>query len=159
MNHIIHEALRERVELETVNQFIRFCVVGVSNVAVSFVVFYVFYNYAEPSEKLSALLNTHFKMDGAIANIVGYLAGMINSFILNKIWTFKAKAGTFKQAYRFTILNIICLILSTAILYIFVDLLLFPYILVWFASIIIVMTLNFLGNKYWTFSEQSGNAP
>jgi putative flippase GtrA len=107
---------------------------------------------------LSQKNDFYVAIDGAIANIVGYLAGMINSFILNKIWTFKAKAGTFKQAYRFIILNIICLILSTAILYIFVDLLLFPYILVWFTSITVIMTLNFLGNKYWTFPEQSNNA-
>lgn len=150
------------------NQFIKFAIVGCLNVLVSFVVFYLCYRQWPLASMILATIGTKGawinanlatfgikSIDGAFANILGYLAGMVNSFILNKMWTFAAKGATVRQINRFVILNILGLILSTLIIFIFVDLLLAPYLIVWFLTIGIVMILNFLGNKYWTFAGAS----
>jgi len=96
-----------------------------------------------------------FSIDAAVANIAGYLAGMINSFTLNKLWTFQVQGNSKRQMYRFVMLNFLGLIFSTSILYIFVDFLSAPYVIVWTISTGFIMLLNFFGNKYWTFAKDS----
>jgi len=150
---------------QTKIQLIKFSIVGIINVAISFVVFYLCYHMQITSIMLNMIGNIGNdiqnlftssgikSIDGAVSNVIGYAAGMINSFILNKLWTFQTKTNTLRQAHRFFILNIIGLALSTLILFLFVDIMNWPYILVWVISTGIVMVLNFLGNKYWAFAE------
>lgn len=149
-------------------QFIKFAVVGCLNVLVSFLVFYLCYRQwplaalilqsvatIHPSiESTISAYGVH-AIDAAFANTIGYLAGMINSFVLNKLWTFEAKGTTIRQIHRFFILNILGLAVSTLIIFVFVDHLGAPYLIVWFFTIALVMILNFLGNKHWTFAEKS----
>ena len=142
----------------------RFAVVGCVNVAVNLVVFVFFYRYVPlASTLLQALgpLGTRITealasagipaVDAGFANLIGYLAGMINSFVLNKYWTFEAGGRTGQQARRFIVLNLAGLAVSTALILVLVDVLRLPYLPVWFASTALVMVLNFLGNKHWTF--------
>jgi len=98
--------------------------------------------------------NIH-SIDAAFANTIGYTAGMINSFILNKLWTFEAKGRTKHQLHRFFILNILGLIVSTLLIFVFADLFSVSYLIVWPITIGLVMIFNFIGNKYWTFSEET----
>jgi len=150
---------------QTKNQLIKFSIVGIINVSISFVVFYFCYHLQITSFILNLLgsigdtlqnllISIGFEsIDGAVSNVIGYAAGMINSFFLNKLWTFQTKSNTLRQAHRFFILNIIGLVLSTSILFLFVDVINWPYIPVWIFSTGLVMVLNFLGNKYWAFAE------
>jgi putative flippase GtrA len=147
-------------------QFSRFAVVGCLNVAVSFAVFLVFYRYwpvssllgdvdGTPQRHLAAFLS-YFgasNVDAGIANAVGYLAGMVNSFLLNKRWTFEARGRASVQMRRFAILNVVGLVGSSAILFALVDVARAPYLPVWVATTAVVMIANFLGNKYWTFVD------
>ena len=116
-------------------QLIKFAIVGCLNVLVTFVFFFLCYRQwslaslildamgstGEVIKEILFELNIH-SIDAAFANTIGYMAGMINSFVLNKLWTFEAKGRTTRQLHRFFILNIIGLIVSTSIIFVFVDL-------------------------------------
>src|SRR5262249_4918276 len=125
-------------------QFARFAVVGCLNVCVSFVAFGLFYRYfplasfvlgatGSPGAWISDLLQRLGipSVDAGVANVAAYACGMLNSFILNKRWTFEAGGLVGVQLRRFIILNLGVLAGGTAIVFVFIDLLRAPYLLVW----------------------------
>ena len=124
----------------------RFALVGLTNFVVSFTVFWLSFNH------LPAAVQRHFPA-AAAANLLAYLAGMVNSFILNRTWTFRASGDTAAQAVRFTIVNLASLALSTAVMFRFVDVLHYPELAVWVPTTLVVMTLNYLGCKHWAFAR------
>jgi putative flippase GtrA len=145
-------------------QLVKFAIVGCLNVAVSFVTFLVCYRYvplasfvldamgAAGANVIAAMNRVGVPtVDAGFANVVGYAVGMLNSFLLNKTWTFEAKGRTAVQARRFVALNVVGLAFSTLAVLVMVDVLGFAYLPVWIATTAFVMLLNFLGNKYWTF--------
>jgi len=145
-------------------QLLRFAVVGCLNVTVSFATFLVFYRYVPLASVVLDVLGTPGARiadamsragvptaDAGFANAIGYAAGMVNSFVLNKRWTFEAKGRTALQARRFVILNLAGLSISTMLVLVLVDVLGVPYLPVWIATTALVMIANFVGNKYWIF--------
>ena len=148
----------------TIKQFKNFLIVGLANFAVSFAVFYLLYNYWQLSGPFYRLLGESGRsledlvlqfgagsLDATLANIIGYGAGIVNSFTWNKFWTFKARHGTGSQILRFMVLNFSCLLLSSASLFCFTDYLNLPYLPVWFMTMGIVTLVNFGVSKYWVF--------
>jgi putative flippase GtrA len=123
----------------------RFAVVGLTNFVVSFSVFYVCYHYMPGAVQRHA-------PDGALANLLAYAAGMVNSFVLNRAWTFRATGSTAVQALRFCAVSLSSLAVSTAAMFWFVDVLAYPAIAVWVPLTLVVMTLNYLGCKHWAFA-------
>src|SRR4030066_360713 len=87
----------------------------------------------------------------AVVGFIGYGVGMINSFLLNKFWTFGVRETSLVHVRRFFILNVIGLTISTLAILVLVDMLGAPYMPVWFATIVVVTLFNFFGNKHWTF--------
>jgi putative flippase GtrA len=92
------------------------------------------------------------RMDGAagIANTIGYSAGIINSYVWNRVWTFNVDIArpTFK---RFIWLNLFCLSISTICMYCFVDILGYSYKYTWLVVMGSVTIINYLGCKYIAF--------
>jgi putative flippase GtrA len=157
------------VESPGIRQFGRFVVVGCLNVAVSFAVFMLLYRVFPLASMVldamgslgarisNALLHMGVQsVDAALANTIGALAGMANSFVLNKRWTFEAGGLTHLQVRRFVVLNVLVIAGSSLIVFVFIDVLRAPYLLVWIVTTGLAMIENFLGNKYWTFAEASG---
>ena len=141
-------------------------VVGCTNFVVSFAVFYIFYQYLKLSEPLFSLLGPAGNFlqktikslgaesaDAMLANIIGYSAGIINSFTWNRLWTFKARHAAAGQFGRFLVLNLVCLLLSSLSLFIFTDSLALPYGPVWFITMCIITVINFAVSKYWVFAN------
>ena len=76
--------------METIKQAIKYGVVGLSNTLITMIVIWVMMKLFGCREGLS--------------NLTGYVAGILNSFIWNKQWTFKGSStGWTKGAVRFTI--------------------------------------------------------
>ncbi len=69
----------------------RFIVVGCANFVVSFTAFYASYRFL-PLDDSSGR--------GAVANVLAYAAGMINSFVLNRLWTFRAEGQVGEHALQ-----------------------------------------------------------
>lgn len=81
---------------EQYKSFIKFAIVGCINTAVDFITFTLVYNFSK---------------DKLLAQLFGYSMGVINSFILNKIWTFNSRkqTNTGAQFIKFIFANIISL--------------------------------------------------
>ena len=74
--------------METIKQAIKYGVVGLSNTLITMIVIWVMMKLFGCREGLS--------------NLTGYVAGILNSFIWNKQWTFKGSStGWTKGAIRF----------------------------------------------------------
>ena len=74
---------------ETIFQFIKYALVGCLNTGITLFVIFV----------CKSLLD----LNPYIANVLGYVAGLINSFLWNKTWVFKSKNGYSKEAIKFAV--------------------------------------------------------
>ena len=76
-------------------RFLKFAAVGVVNTAVTFAVF--------------NLLATRLGAPAAAANLAGWTAGFVNSFLLNRAWTFADRRGlqTGRVLARFALTNVL----------------------------------------------------
>ncbi len=73
--------------IETLRQFGRYAVVGVINTLLTLIVILVF----------KGIL--HF--NPWISNAAGYVAGFINSFVMNKMWVFRSQNSAVREAMKF----------------------------------------------------------
>ena len=122
---------------------VRFVVVGCANFVVSFAGFYASYHYLPLGASSSR---------GAIANVVAYAAGMLNSFLLNRFWTFRAEGQVSVHAAKFVLLHAATLAVSTGIVFLLVDLAGFPALAVWLPLTLAILTAHYLGMKHWAFA-------
>lgn len=124
--------------METVKQAIKYGIVGVSNTLITMAVIWVMMKLLGYSDVTS--------------NAVGYIAGVVNSFIWNKQWTFKSKGRWVSSAVRFGIVFGICYFLQLGL----VVLLLNKYLPIdpyynHLIGMVFYTAINFLMNKYFTF--------
>ncbi len=125
--------------MKTVRQAIKYGIVGVSNTLITAVVIWILMKVAHCSDVLS--------------NVVGYIAGVVNSFIWNKQWTFQSHAGWVKSAVRFGLVFGICYLLQLGFLFLLnawlpID----PYYNQLIAMAFYTV-INFIFNKVYTFKE------
>ncbi|MFL0197135.1 GtrA family protein [Clostridium sp. WILCCON 0269] len=120
---------------------IRFGCVGCLNTMFDFVIFCV--------------LNSLFGINYIISQILSYSGGTLNSYILNKFWTFndrKTNKKTAQEIVQFIVVNSISLSVSLIGLSILID----SSINSFFAKIIsmvLAQVVNFLGYRFWVFGR------
>lgn len=115
----------------------RFGLVGVSNTVVDFAVFFLLTAAGAPA---------------AVAQAVAYGAGMANSYIWNRRWTFQVKRkANIKEVLRFLAVNGLSFGASLAVLLAAERLA--PLWLAKLAATIAGMAVNFIGSRYWVFVE------
>ncbi len=86
---------------KTFVQLLKYGVIGVSNTLITLVVFYV--------------INTLMGLDYAVANTVGYILGLINSFVWNRTWVFCTGGNVWREAGLFALGFIICFALQMGV--------------------------------------------
>ena len=86
-----------------------------------------------------------------IANSVGYLAGLVNSFILNRNWTFRSKSDWKRSLFRFLIAFAVCYCLQLGVVLWLNGFELLPAYTCQLAGIAVYSVLNFFLNKYYAF--------
>lgn len=79
---------------ETMLQFIKYACVGVLNTLVTLCVIYV----------CKALLD----VNPLVSNAIGYVCGVINSFLWNKNWVFKTSGHYYREAVIFLVGFFVC---------------------------------------------------
>lgn len=144
----------------------RFLVVGLSNVAISFTIYHLCYRAAVGAALLDALpgvaadpvgrLLDRFgasSVDGGVANAIGYAAGTVNSFVWNRSWTFGVVDRARRRFVRFLALNVAGLFFSSAAIFATVDVVGLPYAPAWFVVGVLVTAGNYLGNRFWVFGD------
>lgn len=118
-------------------QFIKFNLVGLLNTALDFAIF--------------ALL-TWLSVYYIIAQCISYGMGMLNSYTLNKYWTFAQKGRLEpKQAIRFIVLNLGSLLLSLLLLALLKDHWHIKLLLAKLIATVVTTLINFAGSKLWVF--------
>lgn len=123
---------------KAIKQAIKYGVVGVINTLITAVVIWIMMKLLGCSD--------------VVSNVVGYLAGVLNSFIWNKMWTFKSSAKWIGSAIRFGVVFGICYLLQLGLLvfvltpYLDID----PYYNQLIAMAFYTM-INFVMNKFYTF--------
>lgn len=125
---------------DNIKQFIRFCIVGAINTLISFIVY-------------SGLV--YLGINYLISNILGYVTGLLNSFLLSKSFVFKIKRTSINTTLKFIMVYGFTLAMNTIFLFLLVNkFLLNKYI----AQVFVIglgTMINFIGNKLWTFNRSS----
>jgi putative flippase GtrA len=118
-------------------QFIKFNLVGLLNTGLDFALF-----------SLLTWVGIYY----IAAQCVSYGVGMLNSYTLNKYWTFAQKGRLEpKQAIRFLALNIGSLLLSLLLLMLFKDTWGIAILAAKLLTTVITTLVNYAGNKLWVF--------
>lgn len=120
---------------------IRFAIVGVGNTLVDFLCFSIFQSI--------------FGVSYLFSQVFGYCCGIMNSFLLNKSWTFQernTKKRTFYELFQFVAVNGITLSITV----IGIRLLVKDFNMnIYIAKIIITFVaqlINYSGYKLWVFN-------
>ncbi len=118
-------------------QFIRFGIVGVFNTLITAIIIWV----------LLELL--HFS--DYLANIIGYIVGLVNSFVWNRKWTFENNARISKTVFKFVITFAVSYLFQLGNLYLLLNYTTLDAYVCQLLSIIIYTIINFVLNRYYTF--------
>jgi len=122
-----------------VRQFIKYGVVGASNTVLTFAVY---------SGLVTAGL--HY----LIAVVIGYLIGSLNSYVLNRHWTFRARDIAHTQAgSRFAVVQVAAIGANVVLLYVFVHKLEVAKIPAQAILTLPVLAVTFFVNRWWSFAR------
>ena len=143
--------------MKIIKQAAKFAIVGVVNTLISLFIIWIMTKEMGCSE--------------AISNFVGYFIGLINSFFLNRRWTFESNGSMLGGATRFFIVFAVCYLLQLGFLlylnrtcpenpplYSFFEPVLKPFKIdslfyIQMISMVVYTVTNFLINKYYTFKK------
>ena len=90
-----------------------------------------------------------------LANVFSVSIGITISFVLNRNFNFKVKDKTIKRFLIFVSVGIGGMALSSGLLFLFIDILIFEEIFSKFISIVFVVLIQFVINKFVTFKKES----
>lgn len=125
-----------------IKRLLRFAVTGCANTLVDFLVFML----------LTKAAGIHY----GISQVISYSCGVLNSFILNRLWTFgdvRHDSKTSGQLVRFVSVNLFSLSATLLSLKILVDLLLFNVTLSKVIVIALSQAVNYIGYRAWVFKK------
>jgi putative flippase GtrA len=127
-------------------QLFKFGLVGASGYAINLITF--------------ALLVRVAGVHHIAAAILSFCIAVTNNFVLNRLWTFRARGGHAGfQAARFFAVSVGGLGVNLVVLYGLVDLANAPAVASQAIAVAIAMPVNFIGNKLWTFGSDAGSRP
>lgn len=99
-----------------------------------------------------ALLNSSMGVSYEISQAYGYLAGMLNSYLINRRWTFKSKKRFFSlQTVKFICVNLAVLLLSIGLLKFFIELAGMQSMPAKLVTVFVTMGINFILSRLWVF--------
>ena len=87
-----------------------------------------------------------------VSSTLGYVAGLINSFYLGKIWVFQKKSKiSFKEVIKFLVVYLTGGIIMVTIIWVLNDKYNIDYRLSWFCGAFFAIINNFFGSKFIVF--------
>ncbi|PEJ57795.1 sugar translocase [Bacillus sp. AFS002410] len=121
--------------------FVKFGIVGLINTGVDFIVFTLL---------IYAVTNIPY----LVAQMISYSCGIVNSYLLNKRWTFKAKnQSSVQEKTRFVIVNVITLLLTLLILKVCSEWFGLSVLASKLMATCISVLMNYVGSRYWVFTS------
>lgn len=129
--------------MNTKLQFLKFGLIGLLNTLVHYLTFIILFKLA----------GIHM----LVASSIGYMLGIINSFFLNRKWTFQVKGNNWRvEAFKFFVVNAFSLAINLLLLETLVKYLYLRPELSQILAIAGSLVVNFWGNKMWTFKHKDG---
>jgi putative flippase GtrA len=86
------------------------------------------------------------------AQTLSYSAGVVNSYLMNRSWTFKQSHYATGQLIRFLVLNLLTLSFTYGLLIEFHNLWNWPILFSKFVATGISLVANFMGSRLWVFA-------
>jgi len=135
-------------------QFVKFAVVGVSNTAVDWIVYYLLINFV--------ILQVSQK---PLAKLISFIVAVINSYIWNTIWTFKEEyrltvsgksGGAGKRGIifiRFVVVSLIGWGVNYLAFRLTIARISKPDIIALIVASGAAVVWNFFANKFWTYKK------
>ncbi|OMF08591.1 GtrA family protein [Paenibacillus sp. FSL H7-0331] len=120
-----------------INQTLRFILVGILNTIVGYTVYFICLNLL------------HFNY--SISLVVSHILGVINSYYLNKKWTFNVARSSSRMILKFGLIYLCTFLLNYGILVLFVEMLKLNPLISQLISLFVTTIISFLGQKYWSF--------
>ena len=125
--------------IEEFAKLVRFGITGFMNTAVDFVVF---------------MLLSYVGVYIYLAQMISYSCGMLNSYVINRSWTFKSKERFLSsQLVRFIISNFLQMLLSVVLMWLFITKLGMLKIVAKIFATAIILLIGFLINRIWVFRK------
>ncbi|GAD04475.1 GtrA family protein [Porphyromonas crevioricanis JCM 15906] len=122
-------------------QLIKYGLIGVSNTLITAIVIWVLLKKADSPDW--------------IANLLGYTAGIINSFVWNRKWTFSSEHSWTRDFLIFLLAFLICYLIQYAAVFVLNRHTTYDSYYNHVIGMLLYTILNFLFNKYITFSPVS----
>jgi len=122
-------------------QLLKYGIVGISNTLLTAATIWVF------------LKVLHF--NDYTSNIIGYIVGLVNSFIWNRKWTFASSTRVKDTLFKFIITFAISYLFQLGNLYLLIHYTQIDSYLCQLISIVVYTGINFILNKYYTFKNNS----
>jgi putative flippase GtrA len=125
-------------------KLIKFCIVGGINTLISLLTFYV--------------LNKIMGFSYMLSSVIGYACGMINSYILNKTWTFSdTNKRIILQLIKFIFVNGVSLGINLLTMYILVDRIHIDSMIAQVIATGFSTSINYLGSRALVFNCSEKN--
>ncbi len=126
------------------NQFIRFCLVGVSNTLLSYII-YVGCIY----------IGIHY----ILANAIGFFVSVLNAYYWSNRYVFVKQEGDQRNHFYALLKTYITygsseLLIASMLLYLFVEMCGINEYFAQLLCLIVTVPMNFLLNKYWSFAKE-----
>ena len=99
------------------------------------------------------LLSDFFLISKSLSKIISFILASINSFVGNKIFTFKFKSYNFREPMKFIILYSVSLIANSSTHNFFLNV--FDGFLPFIIATIVSVIINFNGQKLWVFKNKN----
>lgn len=129
------------IERLDAHRFVRFCLVGLTNTAISYLAFALVFRF---TKEVAA--------GAAIAQIVSYAAGILWSYVWNSRLTFSSSLSA-SGFWRFGVIQILLLAFSAAMMGLLVDTLHLPATLSWLGVMAVVTIANFLALRRFVYDR------
>ena len=139
INSIYNKLKNNENPFNFIKQFSKFIIVGIINTLLTFLVF--------------KILTDLLLINDSISNISGYIIGVINSFFLNKFWTFKSRIISFKEFISFVSIFLISFSLQFIAYITLRNVFSINKDIAFLGGMVIYTLTNFLLNKYITFKK------
>lgn len=138
------EKIKERFNIsdekwQELIRFIKFCIVGVSNTAISLGIYYAFVAF-DPKLYL-------------IGNVVGFVVSVMNSYFWNSRFVFKKTDEKAKTLFKTFVAYASNLLIGTAVLYLLVNVIGISEFIAPLFGLLITVPLNYFINKYWAMKK------
>lgn len=132
----IKDSLKNQHSDKALIQFLKFCVVGLSNTVISLAVYYII---------------LYFGAHYVIASILSFIISVLNAYYWNYKYVFNSKSDILKSLIKTYTSYGFSYVLSTTLLIILVEYYNISELLAPILVLVITVPLNFILNKFWAF--------